>query len=68
MNKLQKHSCYILVFAENGYMKPRIYIVGVFKKKKQAEEYFKRMSMSKDLRDKYSIIPSKTYDYKEVNE
>jgi len=56
------------VFAENGYMKPRIYIVGVFKKKKQAEEYFKRMSMSKDLRDKYSIIPSKTYDYKEVND
>jgi hypothetical protein len=63
---MKKHNCYVLVYSLNGNTQPIVDILGVFKKKKQAEKYLKWLN-PKDV-EKYDIQPSSMFIYEEAQE
>ena len=60
MVKLKKKTCYALVYSHNGNKKPIVNIEGIFKTKKQAENYLKWLNPDND---KYSIKKTERYIY-----
>ena len=64
MKTLRKKKCWVLLRQEKLNEKKYTYVLGVFKKQKQAEEYLAWLNPTTNV-DCYKILPSEFFEYKE---